>query len=72
MWRLTAPKTSGLLSWMGVSYVLVHIDAYERSNDVEFVNERRKIVARDINGLKFIKQMGDVDVYRVVAEPVVP
>ena len=72
IWKLSEPRTVGILSWMKVKYVLVHLDAYEKSNDITFVNEFERIKRRDLSGLRFIKSFDSVDVYEVIASPEAP
>ena len=72
IWKLSAPKTAGILRWMKVKYVLVHLGAYEKSNDMEIVNELRKVKTRRLPGLKLIRSFDDVDVYEVRAKAIEP
>jgi len=72
IWKLSDPATAGVLSWMGVKYVLVHSGSYEASNDAELLNELDKIRAGGMKGLKFIRDFDNIDVYEVVAKPVRP
>ncbi|NQU74072.1 MAG: hypothetical protein HQ547_05135 [Candidatus Omnitrophica bacterium] len=72
IWKLSAPKTAGILRWMKVKYVLVHLGSYEKSNDMEIVNELRKVKTKRLPGLRLIKSFDDVDVYEVRAKAIEP
>lgn len=69
IWRLSEPRTVGQLSWMKVRYALVHRGSYERSGDIELLDELEKLKTRNLSGLKFIKGLDDVDVYEIIATP---
>ncbi|HOX55134.1 MAG: hypothetical protein PHI86_01825 [Candidatus Omnitrophica bacterium] len=68
--KLSMPDTAGILKWMGVKYVLVHTNPYKETNLLSEKVELDKI--RRNKGLKFIKNLDDIEVYEVVATPVKP
>ncbi len=84
--KLSDPKTTKVLKWMGVKYVLVHREDYLRTELIEEIEELGKIPQN--SGLKLIKtfppqecpqkeimcvqKSGMVDVYEVTAKPVKP
>jgi len=72
IWKLSEPKNVEALSWMEVKYVLVHLDIYEKSNDIETLDEVKKLRTRRIKNLRFIKSFDSVDVYEITAEPKKP
>lgn len=72
MWELSEPRTAGILSWMKLKYVLVHLGSYEKDNNVEIATELQKIKTRKIEGLKFIRSFENVDVYEITARPKEP
>ena len=84
--KLSEPKTASILKWMGVKYVLVHREDYLSTEQVEWIEELKKISQNP--GLKFIKSFpsqscsqekimcsqktGPIDVYEVIAHPIKP
>jgi len=84
--KLSEPKTSGVLKWMGVKYALVHRQNYQNTDLVSEIEELDRIPKN--SGLKFVKsfpaqdclredimcvqQTGSIDVYEVVSSPVKP
>lgn len=84
--KLSEPKIAGVLKWMEVKYVLVHIENYLNTELIEDKEESDKIPKN--TGLKFIKSFppqecpqrnimcvqktGPIDVYEVVASPIKP
>jgi hypothetical protein len=72
IWKLSEPRTVGILSWMKVKYALVHKNAYESNNDINLLDELEKLKAKKIEGLRFIRNFEDVDVYEVTARPMEP
>ncbi|MEI8176186.1 MAG: hypothetical protein WCG78_04905 [Candidatus Omnitrophota bacterium] len=72
MWRLSEPETAHILRWMGVRYVIVHLDAYMKSEDEEWVDESGKVKERRLPGLKLVQSYDTIDVYEVTALPKEP
>jgi len=75
LFKLSEHATVSVLSWMGVRYVLVHQDDYLKTELVEWIDELNKIEKNP--GLKLVKnfpsqEVGQIDVYEVVAEPLLP
>lgn len=84
--KLSAPKTTGALKWMGVRFVLVHKQDYLNTELIEDRNELDKIPQNP--GLKLIKafaaqdcprqdimciqKTAPIDVYEVIARPIRP
>ncbi|UCD15920.1 MAG: hypothetical protein JSV34_02405, partial [Candidatus Omnitrophota bacterium] len=83
--KLSEPKTAATLKGLGVKYVLVHRGKYLDTELLEWAQELDKIPQN--KGLKFVKDFlpqtcpsgtkcsynsGQIDVYEVVAEPVLP
>jgi len=82
---LSREDTASILKWMGVKYVLVHKKDYEDTELIKKINEFKNIPQN--KGLKFVKsfppqacpadvmciqQIGQIDVYEVVAKPLHP
>jgi len=70
--RLSTPETAGVLGWMKVKYVFVHLEPYGQFTDMEEVEEFEKIKTRRLPGLRFLQNVDDVDVYEVTARPTKP
>lgn len=68
--KLSEPRTAGTLKWLGVEYVLVHINKYEDSGLIDVKEELNKI--KHNSKLKFVKNFEDIDVYEIIATPVEP
>lgn len=84
--KLSDSKTTKVLKWMGVKYILVHREDYLKTELIEEIEELDKIPK--IPGLKFIKdfpaqecpekdikctqEIGPIDVYEVIAQPIKP
>lgn len=67
MRKLSSPTTILLLRWMRVKYVLVHLETYRESNDLEIIKEYERLKSRSIEGLKFLNSFDNVDVYEVLS-----
>ncbi len=85
MTKLSEPRTASLLSWMGVKYAVVHRGDYLDTERLDWVEELRKIPGNP--GLKLVysfppqkrsagimsaEENKGIDLYEVVAEPVLP
>lgn len=84
--KLSDSKTTGILKWMGVKYILAHREGYLKTELVEDREELDKI--QENSGLKFIKafpaqecpqkdimcvqKTGPIDVYEVIAALIKP
>lgn len=84
--RLSEPRTAGVLKWMGVKYVFVHIEDYKETELIEWIEELGKIPGnpglRHIGsfaaqecpskGIICLQETGPIDIYEVVASPIKP
>jgi len=86
MVKLSSLRTAGILRWMGVKYVLVHIYDYQRTDLIDDLEELKRIPSNP--GLKLVgkfssqecpdpaimcmQKISPVDVYEVVARPIKP
>lgn len=84
--QLSSSHTAGVLKWLGVKYVIVHRDAYLKSELAEDTAELDKIshnvslrqaksfsLERCLSSVRCVKEIGPVDVYEVVAaQPLKP
>lgn len=84
--KLSNPYTAGVLKWMGVKYVLVHRDAYLKTDLIQDREELNKVPLNQ--GIKLVKSFqpekcpkenilcvsssGTIDVYEVVAPAIKP
>lgn len=63
-------KTAGGLRWLGVKYVLVHLNSYRANENVQ-ARKTLENVGKN-KGLQLVKATADIDVYEVIAKPVSP
>lgn len=84
--KLSAPKTTGILKWMGARYILVHKQDYLNTELIEDRNELDKIPKNpDLKliktfpaqectqkGIVCIQKTGPIDVYEVITQPIRP
>ncbi|MDD5476697.1 MAG: hypothetical protein PHG87_00585 [Candidatus Omnitrophica bacterium] len=84
--KLSDPRTTGVLKWMGVKYIIVHRDDYLRTEIVDEIEELQKIPKNP--GLKLVKSFsaqecpdknimciqktGPIDVYLLESAPIAP
>ncbi|MDD5255361.1 MAG: hypothetical protein PHR11_04845 [Candidatus Omnitrophica bacterium] len=62
--KVSSDATAAALGKMGVRYVFLHLDEYERTDLSEEIADARR--ARINKGLKFIRVDGDIEVYEVI------
>lgn len=71
--KIMAPQIPGILSWLGARYVIVHLDRYKTSEDLDAMEVLGEVP--DLSkqkGLKFVKRFNSVEVYEVIAKPKKP
>ena len=68
--KLSDINTTGVLKWMGVRFVLVHNDEYNKTELTEWINELKNIPSNP--GLRFLRSFNGIDVYEINASPKVP
>ena len=84
--NLSNLRTARILKWIGVKYVIVHIDGYKNTEDVAMVEELNNISKN--HGIKLIgnfvpqecpdknvmciRKTGPIDLYEVIASPTNP
>lgn len=84
--KLSDPKTSGILKWLGVKYVIVHRSEYSNTELIEEIEELNKIhknpnfkliksfLAQECpdKNIMCVQKTGPIDVYLLDAYPVEP
>ena len=63
--KLSSIATAASLRKMGVRYVFVHLDEYEKMGLVQETEEAK--AARDNKGFRFVQEIDGVDIYEVVS-----
>jgi len=69
--NIADPRTAGILRWLGAKYVIFHPDKYLREYEATAVIGEIPDVS-NVAGLRFVREFGDVKVYKVVAQAVKP
>ena len=68
--RLQDKNTPRTLSWLGVKYVIVHLEDMKRSETLDIVGELPDFGKQ--RGLRSVKTFEDAKVYEVTAKPLEP
>jgi len=67
---LSKPESPAVLKWLGVKYVFVHKDLYDKTGLIDVLDDFNNM--KNTRGLKFIKNFDNVYVYEVTAKPKEP
>jgi len=71
--NVSSSKTPKILKWLGVKYVLLHVDSYKRGEvrgAMDILGQVPNL--RKVSGFKFIKKFDNIEVYEVIAKPINP
>ncbi|MFH1202701.1 MAG: hypothetical protein V1674_07485 [Candidatus Omnitrophota bacterium] len=68
--RITDPGVPSALSWLGVKYVILHLEVYKSGMDrlaSDVIGEVPDL--KKFNGFKLVRQFKDTEVYEITAKP---
>jgi hypothetical protein len=68
--NLTDPRTPGILSHLGVKYIILHSQKYLMSEDVPIMGQMPDL--ENISGLQLVESFPQSEIYRITALPLNP
>jgi len=69
--KITDHKTAGILKYIGVKYVIMHLDRYVRGEDKEAVDIIGEVPnLKENKGFKLVKSFDNIDIFEVTAKPI--